>query len=138
MTEAIPSANFGFLAVLDRQLVRLRALAERYFADDPSTRLIKLREFGETPAQLVAAKSDLFREAQEAQADLLRPPQVRPRHSARGRGPLSPPARRRQQGKPELAITSQRAPASTVLTCPRIGQFDRLRECHRRRLWPAA
>lgn len=72
MSEPIPSANFGFLAAHDKQLVRLGALAERYFADDPNTCLIKLRQFGETLAQLVAAKSGLFRDAQEAQADLLR------------------------------------------------------------------
>ena len=39
--------NFAFLAVHDPQFVRLGALAERYFADDPSTSLIKLRQFGE-------------------------------------------------------------------------------------------
>lgn len=72
MPEPIASANFGFLAAHDQQLVRLGALAERYFADDPSTCLIKLRQFGETLAQLVAAKAGLFRDAQEAQSDLLR------------------------------------------------------------------
>jgi hypothetical protein len=41
------SANFGFLAENDEQLVRLAALAERYFADDPNTSLIKLRQFSE-------------------------------------------------------------------------------------------
>ena len=41
------SANFGFLAEHDEQLVRLAALAERYFADDPNTSLIKLRQFSE-------------------------------------------------------------------------------------------
>jgi hypothetical protein len=38
------SANFSFLAVYDAQLVRLRALAERYFKEDPATSLIKLRQ----------------------------------------------------------------------------------------------
>lgn len=66
------SANFAFLEAHDPQLVRLGALAERYFADDPNTCLIKLRQFGETLAQLVAAKTGLFRDAQEAQSDLLR------------------------------------------------------------------
>ena len=56
MTEIpIPSANFAFLAQHDVQLVRLGALAERYFRDDPNTCLIKLRQFGEVLAQLVAA-----------------------------------------------------------------------------------
>src|SRR5580704_16871902 len=66
------SANFSFLAVHDAQLVRLGALAERYFKEDPVTCLIKLRQFGETLAQLGAAKSGLFRDTQEPQADLLR------------------------------------------------------------------
>ena len=72
MGEKFLSANFGFLAVHDAQLVRLGALAERYFKDDPNTCLLKLRQFGETLAQLVAAKAGLFRDQQEAQADLLR------------------------------------------------------------------
>jgi hypothetical protein len=66
------SANFSFLAVYDAQLVRLGALAERYFKEDPATCLIKLRQYGETLAQLVAAKAGLFRDTQEPQADLLR------------------------------------------------------------------
>ena len=66
------SANFSFLAVYDEQLVRLGALAERYFKEDPVTSLIKLRQYGETLAQLVAAKAGLFRDTQEPQADLLR------------------------------------------------------------------
>ncbi len=72
MPEQLTSANFSFLAVYDTQLVRLGALAERYFKDDPNTSLIKLRQYGETLAQLVAAKSGLFRDAQEPQSDLLR------------------------------------------------------------------
>src|SRR6201981_2481993 len=72
MPEPLTSANFSFLAVHDVQLVRLGALAERYFKEDPATCLIKLRQYGETLAQLVAAKAGLFRNAQEPQADLLR------------------------------------------------------------------
>src|ERR1700730_14572300 len=41
------SGNFGFLEAHDVQLVRLGALAERYFHDDPNTCLIKLRQFAE-------------------------------------------------------------------------------------------
>lgn len=66
------SANFAFLSVHDPQLVRLGALAERYFTDDPSTCLIKLRQFGELLAQLTAAQSGLFESLGETQADLLR------------------------------------------------------------------
>ena len=69
---ATTSANFDFLAQHDVQLVRLGALAERYFRDDPNTCLIKLRQFGEVLAQLVAAKAGLYRSADEAQSDLLR------------------------------------------------------------------
>lgn len=66
------SANFGFLEKHDPQLVRLGALAERYFKDDTNTCLIKLRQFGERLAQLTAAKAGLFTNSEESQADLLR------------------------------------------------------------------
>lgn len=69
---AAESANFDFLRVHDVQLVRLASLAERYFQDDPSTCLIKLRQFAELLAQLTAAKTGLFISAEESQADLLR------------------------------------------------------------------
>ncbi len=58
MTAA--SANFQFLRSHDVQLVRLGGLAERYFRDDPSTCLIKLRLFAELLAQLTAVKTGLF------------------------------------------------------------------------------
>jgi type I restriction enzyme R subunit len=67
-----PSPNFGFLAVHDSQLARLGALAERYFADDPNTCLIKLRQFGEVLAQLTAANVGLYTSPDEKQLDLLR------------------------------------------------------------------
>jgi type I restriction enzyme, R subunit len=66
------SANFDFLGNVDAQLVRLGALAERYFKDDPNTCLIKLRQFGEVLAQLTAAKAGLFSSSQEQQTELLR------------------------------------------------------------------
>ena len=66
------SANFDFLGTSDAQLVRLGALAERYFKDDPNTCLIKLRQFGEVLAQLTAAKAGLLASPEEPQADLLR------------------------------------------------------------------
>ena len=68
----LESANFSFLARHDVQLVRLGALAERYFRDDPNTCLIKLRQFAEVLAQLVAANSGLYRSPDEPQVDLLR------------------------------------------------------------------
>lgn len=66
------SANFEFLRSHDVQLVHLGALAERYFREDPSTCLIKLRQLAELLAQLTAAKTGLFKSTEEAQADLLR------------------------------------------------------------------
>lgn len=73
MTSSQPaSANFGFLASHDSQLVRLGTLAERYFADDPNTCLIKLRQFGELLAQLVAASVGMYETEKERQIDLMR------------------------------------------------------------------
>ncbi|MBJ7899712.1 MAG: type I restriction-modification system endonuclease [Cyanobacteria bacterium RI_101] len=69
---AVESANFNFLGAHDPQLVRLGALAERYFYDDPNTCLIKLRQFAELLAQLAAARTGLYVAAEETQADLLR------------------------------------------------------------------
>ena len=66
------SRNFAFLKVHHIELVRLGSRAEQYFADDSNTCLIKLRQFGEVLAQLVAAKVGLYEEPDESQADLLR------------------------------------------------------------------
>ena len=63
--EHIISANFGVLVTHDQRLVRLGALAERYFAENANTCLIKLRQLGETLTQLVAAKAGLFRDARK-------------------------------------------------------------------------
>jgi type I restriction enzyme, R subunit len=69
---SINSANFGFLKADSPQLVRLGALAEHYFQDDPNTCLIKLRQFGELLAQTTAANAGLLASPEEPQADLLR------------------------------------------------------------------
>lgn len=50
------SANFGFLDVHDPQLAVLGGLAERYFRDDPSTAIFKLRQFAELTARTIAAR----------------------------------------------------------------------------------
>ena len=68
----LPSGNFDFLKTYDVQLVRLGALAERYFHDDPNTCIIKLRQFGEALAQLIAAKTGFYSDKEESQSDLLR------------------------------------------------------------------
>ena len=56
MAASLPS-NFGFLQVHDAQRVRFGLLAEKYFPDDPDTCLLKLRQFGEVLAQLVASRA---------------------------------------------------------------------------------
>lgn len=72
MKEGFTSANFQFLESHDLQLVRLAALAERYFSDDPNTCLIKLRQYGELLAQQVAARTGVYSTPEEPQSDLLR------------------------------------------------------------------
>ena len=64
--------NFAYLETHDAQLVRLGMLAERYFAEDPNTALLKLRQLAELLAQLVATKVGLYTSREEAQYDLLR------------------------------------------------------------------
>ena len=53
------STNFGFLREHDPALDALAGQAERYFSNDPNTSLIKLRQFGETLAQLLANVTDV-------------------------------------------------------------------------------
>jgi len=65
------SANFAFLAVHDPLLVALGAQAERYFAEDPSTCIIKLRQFGEVLARQAAANLGQYTSAEASQLDLL-------------------------------------------------------------------
>lgn len=66
------SSNFEFLTRHDVQLGRLGALAERFFAEDANTCIIKTRQFAELLAQLTAAKLGLWTSPEEKQADLLR------------------------------------------------------------------
>jgi type I restriction enzyme R subunit len=66
------SANFSFLAKSYPELDRIGAQCERYFSDDPIISLITVRQFGEFLAQLVAARSGIFTDVNEPQADLLR------------------------------------------------------------------
>lgn len=51
MANTLPQTNFAILQVYDEQLVRLGVLAEKYFADNPNTCLIKIRQYGELLAQ---------------------------------------------------------------------------------------
>jgi type I restriction enzyme R subunit len=43
-------SNFDMLRAYEAQLWRLGALAERYFAEDPNTSLLKLRQLASTTA----------------------------------------------------------------------------------------
>jgi type I restriction enzyme, R subunit len=69
---ALPKTNFAHLQEHDEQLLRLGMLAEKYFADDPNTCLLKLRQLAEFLAQLVASRVGLFFSTDEAQYELLR------------------------------------------------------------------
>jgi type I restriction enzyme, R subunit len=65
------SPNFIFLQEINPQLLRLATLAERYLMEDPVTCLMKLRQFGELLAQLVAAQVGLYQDSEENQLKLL-------------------------------------------------------------------
>jgi type I restriction enzyme R subunit len=58
--QALPPTNFAYLQIHDDQLVRLGMLAEKYFPDDPNTCLLKLRQFAELLAQLLAERVGLY------------------------------------------------------------------------------
>lgn len=64
-------SNFAFLEAHEPLLARLGFQAERYYAEDPVTSLIKLRQFGEVLAQKVAARAGVYVSDQDSQADLL-------------------------------------------------------------------
>jgi type I restriction enzyme R subunit len=66
------SPNFGFLAAHDARLAQLGALAERYFTEDPSTSLVKLRQFAEIMAKLLAARTASYLRPDEQLNDLLK------------------------------------------------------------------
>ena len=72
MAGSMQQSNFTHLRAHDEQLVRLGLLAERYFAEDPNTCLLKLRQLTELLAQLVASNVGLFTSPDEKQVDLLR------------------------------------------------------------------
>ncbi|WP_186393614.1 MULTISPECIES: type I restriction-modification system endonuclease [unclassified Pannonibacter] len=67
------SVNFDHLSNISPELHRLGVLAERFFADDANTSLIKSRQFGEYLAKEIAARSGLYDPAlRELQVDLIR------------------------------------------------------------------
>ena len=65
-------SNFALLGGHDAQLVNLGLLAERYFADDPNTSLLKLRQLAELLAQLAASCVGLYTTSEEPQFELIR------------------------------------------------------------------
>lgn len=65
------SANFAFLSPQDETLAKIGSLAESYFVDDPSTCLIKLRQFAELLAKEVAASIGLDYRFYPTQHELL-------------------------------------------------------------------
>ena len=67
-----PRSNFDFLDRLDGELANLGRLAESYFQDDPSTSLIKLRQFGERITRRHAAIVGIDLLDGDNQSDILR------------------------------------------------------------------
>lgn len=68
----LPQTNFAHLEQHDEQLLRLGMLAEKYFAEDPNTSLLKLRQLAELLAQLIAARTGQLVAPEETQYELLR------------------------------------------------------------------
>lgn len=66
------AGNFAFLGVYDKQLATLGGLAEQYFRDDPSTAIVKLRQFAELTAKMIAARHGAYRDERETFDDTLR------------------------------------------------------------------
>lgn len=64
-------SNFAHLQAHDEQLLRLGVLAERYFAEDTNTSLLKQRQFAELLAQLVASSVGILDRPEESQYELL-------------------------------------------------------------------
>ena len=66
-------SNFGFVERHDVRLATLGALAERYFRDDPPTAIVKLRQFAEFLAKLIAAHHALYIGERDTFEETLRP-----------------------------------------------------------------
>ena len=68
----LASVNFAYLRGHDLRLATLGAQAERYFREDPSTSIIKLRQLAELLAKLIAAHHALYRGERETFEETLR------------------------------------------------------------------
>ena len=64
-------SNFAHLQAHDEQLLRLGMLAERYFAEDPNTCLLKLRQLAELLAQITASNVGILDRPEDGQYGLL-------------------------------------------------------------------
>ena len=64
-------SNFAALGEHDEQFLRIGMLTERYFAEDPNTCLLKLRQLAEVLAQTTASHVGLYLKPEESQYDLL-------------------------------------------------------------------
>ncbi len=64
--------NFDFLEGHSPQLAKLGRLGERYYADDPPTALVKMRQFAEITAKQVAARHALYNDDRMSFDDVLR------------------------------------------------------------------
>src|SRR6266550_3173834 len=64
-------SNFAQLQQHDEQLLRIGMLAERYFADDPNTSLLKLRQLTEGIAQITATYVGIYKSPEEGQYELI-------------------------------------------------------------------
>src|SRR6266550_2900268 len=64
-------SNFAQLQQHDEQLLRIGMLAERYFADDPNTSILKLRQLAEGIAKITATYVGIYKSPQEGQYELL-------------------------------------------------------------------
>lgn len=63
--------NFGFLESHSPMLYKLAHQAERYFAEDPNTALIKLRQFGEVLARQMAALTNTSLQPNASQVEII-------------------------------------------------------------------
>lgn len=72
MLKNMRTSNFDFLSEVDEKLSNLGRLSETFFHDDPSTTIIKLRQFAERLAQRHAANAGLRVFPDTTQAELLR------------------------------------------------------------------
>ena len=115
----LATVNFGFLQGHDDRLATLGAQAERYFRDDPSTAIVKLRQFAELLAKLIAAHHALYLGERETFEDTLRRLSYRADHPEGSRRRLPRPSQAGQHRRPRgegqscrrAVVTEVRPPA---------------------------